>query len=149
MPHPAAGPAGTSMNETPHRHAELLGRLASQVGAGGELPVYLQLRRALTRAIHDGQLRPGDALPAVRAVAAALGLAPNTVAKTYALLQDDGLTENRAGAGTRVLAGNPAGPQDGLAELRRLVQGLRAAGISDEEVRATVEDGLAETTLMR
>ncbi|CAM3765796.1 GntR family transcriptional regulator [Deinococcus frigens] len=132
------------MSDTPHRYAELLTLLASQVRAEGELPVYLQLRQALTRAIQDGVLQPGTSLPAVRALASALGLAPNTVAKTYALLQDDGLTENRAGAGTRVRADSAAGQQSGLLDLRRRVQELRTAGISADEVRAVVAEVLAK-----
>lgn len=127
----------------PHRHPELLTRLASQVTAAAPLPVYLQLRQALTAAIADGVLRPGDSLPAVRALASALGLAPNTVAKTYALLQDDGLTENRAGAGTRVRADSAPGQQSGLLDLRRQLRDLLAAGIHPDELRATLEEVLA------
>ncbi|CAM4168289.1 GntR family transcriptional regulator [Deinococcus marmoris] len=130
------------MSDTPPRHAELLTLLASQVSADGELPVYLQLRQALTGAIQDGVLKPGTSLPAVRALASALGLAPNTVAKTYALLQEDDLTENRAGAGTRVRAGSAAGQRSGLLGLRRQVQELRAAGVSAHELRAAVEEAL-------
>lgn len=129
----------------PHsRQAELLGLLAAQVGADSRLPVYLQLRQALAQTIHDGTLRPGDALPAVRAVASALGLAPNTVAKTYALLQDDGLTENRAGAGTRVRMDSAAGQRSALLDLRRRLQELRAAGISAQTLRAITEEELAD-----
>lgn len=130
------------MSDTPPRHAELLALLAAQIKADGELPVYLQLRHALTQAMQDGTLEPGASLPAVRALASALGLAPNTVAKTYALLQDDGLTENRAGAGTRVRAGSAAGQRSGLLGLRRQVQELRAAGVSAHELRAAVEEAL-------
>ncbi|WP_192930851.1 GntR family transcriptional regulator [Deinococcus sp. AJ005] len=130
------------MSDTPPRRAELLTRLASQVKVEGQLPVYLQLRQALTEAIGDGVLEPGASLPAVRALASALGLAPNTVAKTYALLQEDGLTENRAGAGTRVRPDSAAGQQGGLLELRRRVRELKAAGISDAELRAVVDEEL-------
>jgi GntR family transcriptional regulator len=131
------------MSDTSHRHTELLALLATQVGAQGPVPVYLQLRQALAGAIQDGRLRPGDSLPAVRALASALTLAPNTVAKTYALLQDDGLTENRAGAGTRVRMGSAAGQHSALLELRRRVQELRASGVSPETLRAVVEEELA------
>lgn len=135
-------PDGAPMSDTPPRHAKLLTLLASQVRADGELPVYLQLRHALTGAVRGGVLEPGASLPAVRAVALALGLAPNTVAKTYALLQDDGLTENRAGAGTRVRADSAAGQQSGLLDLRRRVRELRAAGITAAELKAAVDEEL-------
>ncbi len=129
-------------NDASPRSSELLAVLASQVGTPGPVPVYLQLRQSLAHAIQQGRLRPGESLPAVRAMAAALGLAPNTVAKTYALLQDDGLTENRAGAGTRVRADSAAGQRSGLLELRRCLQELKAAGVSSDELRAFVEEVL-------
>lgn len=131
------------MNDTPQRHAELLARLAGQVRADGPLPVYLQLRQALAGAIQDGVLEPGASLPAVRAVASALGLAPNTVAKTYALLQEGGLTENRAGAGTRVRADGGPGQRRALLDLRRRLLELRAAGVSPEDLRAVLDEVLA------
>ncbi|MDV6375954.1 GntR family transcriptional regulator [Deinococcus arenicola] len=128
--------------ENQHRHADLFKLLASRMTPENTLPVYLQLRHALTEAIQDGTLRPGDSLPAVRALATALDLAPNTVAKTYALLQDDGLTENRAGAGTRVRADTLTARQAGLRDLQRQVRELLTAGVSTNEVRAALAEVL-------
>jgi DNA-binding transcriptional regulator YhcF (GntR family) len=125
-------------------HASLLDTLAARVQAADGLPPYLQLRGAVTGAIADGVLRPGDALPPVRAVAAALGLAPNTVAKTYALLREDGLTENRAGAGTRVRADLSTGPQAQLQDLRDLLGQLRASGVPAEQLRAVLDEVLLD-----
>ena len=90
------------MPQEKDRQARLLEGLAPQLQPQSGTPIYSQLQQALRRAIVTGQLRPGDALPTVRALAAALRLAPNTVSRTYAALQREGLTENRAGAGGSV-----------------------------------------------
>lgn len=128
------------------RHADLLRALAARLRETGSVPPYLLLRQTVTQAIQDGRLRPGDPLPPVRTVAAALGLAPNTVAKAYALLREDGLTENRAGAGTRVRADDhasrAAGPHGGLRDLRRRLQELRDAGVGADELRAVLDEVL-------
>lgn len=132
------------MSDPAARHAPLLDTLASRIQGGDGVPPYLLLRQALSGAIADGALRPGDALPPVRTVAAALGLAPNTVAKTYALLREDGLTENRAGAGTRVRPDLATGPQAPLQDLRDRLRQLRASGVPAEQLRAVLEGVLEE-----
>ncbi len=65
-------------------------------------PPFAQLRAQLTAQIGDGTLRPGDRLPTVRALAEELGIAPNTVARAYRELEDDGLLVGRGRAGTFV-----------------------------------------------
>ena len=49
----------------------------------GNGALYAQLARALKRAILQGQLKAGAALPATRALAAELGLSRNTVLTAY------------------------------------------------------------------
>lgn len=128
------------------RQAGLLEWLAPRIEPQSGVPIYMQLQEALCRAISAGQLRPGDALPTVRALAAGLRLAPNTVSRAYAALQREGLTENRAGAGTVVAAGAWEGrleQQGALRELRELLAHLLSAGITPTEVRQAVEAVLA------
>jgi GntR family transcriptional regulator len=56
-----------------------------------------------------GLLRTGDRLPTVRALAARLGLATNTVARAYQELEADGLVSTRRRVGTVVTAGAGGG----------------------------------------
>ena len=53
----------------------------------------------------DGALKPGDALPSVRQVAADFQLNPITVSRAYQELVDDQLVEKRRGIGMYVIEG--------------------------------------------
>ena len=122
---------------------ELLDLLRAGLDPSGSLPPYAQLRAALAHAIERGVLRPGDALPTVRALAADLGLAVNTVAKTYAALKHDGLTENRAGAGTTVAKAAWSGSLDAREALIRWQQHTRdllGAGVSAGALRTALDE---------
>jgi len=66
-----------------------------------------RLARAIQARIHRGSLAPGERLPPVRALAAELGLAPNTVAKSYRRLEEDGLIVGRGRSGTFVAESLP------------------------------------------
>jgi DNA-binding transcriptional regulator YhcF (GntR family) len=63
-------------------------------------PPFEQLRRQIADGAATGTLPPGHQLPTVRALAAELGLATNTVAKAYRALEADGVVQTRGRAGT-------------------------------------------------
>jgi len=66
------------------------------------LPVYRQLYQRYRDAIIAGQLKPGDRVPSVRALAAELNLARGTVETAYQLLIGEGYLQARGSAGTVV-----------------------------------------------
>lgn len=68
-------------------------------------PIYRQLRDRVVAMILDGVLKPGDALPSVRQVAADFQLNPITVSKGYQELVDENLVEKRRGLGMYVTDG--------------------------------------------
>ena len=68
-------------------------------------PPFEQVRAQLAGLIATGRLLPGDRLPTVRALAAELGLAANTVARAFKELEAAGLVETRSRAGTTVASG--------------------------------------------
>jgi GntR family transcriptional regulator len=72
------------------------------------IPPYEQLRRQLAQLIGSGTLMPGQRLPPLRQLAADLGLAVGTVARTYRELEADGLITARRGGGSRVADTLPA-----------------------------------------
>ena len=94
-------------------------------GAG---PPYLQLIDGVRRKIERGALLPGDRIPPVRTLAHELGLAPNTVARAYRSLEDDGWIEGRGRAGTFVADRLPKLPSSVDAALAAAADGyLRRA----------------------
>lgn len=70
-------------------------------------PIYLQLKAKVVGMILDGELKPGDALPSVRQVAADFQLNPITVSRAYQELADVDLVEKRRGLGMYVTEGAP------------------------------------------
>jgi GntR family transcriptional regulator len=73
-----------------------------QISSGSETPIYQQLVEQISGAIAKGELRTGDKLPAVRALAAELVINPNTVARAYTMLEQSGLVTTKTGSGTYV-----------------------------------------------
>ena len=68
-------------------------------------PIYRQLRDRVVAMILDGVLKPGEALPSVRQVAADFQINPITVSKSYQELVDESLVEKRRGLGMFVTEG--------------------------------------------
>ena len=66
-------------------------------------PIYRQLKERVVAMIIDGELKPGDALPSVRTVAAEYQLNPITVSRAFQELADEGLVEKRRGERQRFL----------------------------------------------
>jgi len=65
-------------------------------------PLHRQVYDLLRRAIVQGTLPPGSALPSTRTLAAHLGISRNTVFNAYEELALEGQILGRTGSGTRV-----------------------------------------------
>lgn len=65
-------------------------------------PPFEQLRETLIERIAVGKLPPGTRLPPLRSLAVQLGLAANTVARSYRELEMAGFVETRGRGGTVV-----------------------------------------------
>jgi GntR family transcriptional regulator len=68
-------------------------------------PIYRQLKERVVAMLLDGLLKPGDALPSVRQVAAEYQLNPITVSRAYQELADEAIVEKRRGLGMYVTDG--------------------------------------------
>lgn len=106
-------------------------------------PPYEQIRSQVTALVRTGVLTQGARLPAIRALAADLGVAPGTVARAYAELEADGVVARRRRTGT-VVTGSAAPPatQELLATVDRLVEQARATGVDDDTVLDLVRGAL-------
>ena len=89
-----------------HRRCNMILR----IDATSPTPPFEQLRLQIVSRINVGVLVPGTRLPTVRALAADLRLAPNTVARAYKELEEAKLLQTRGRAGTFVKAGTARRP---------------------------------------
>lgn len=103
-----------------------------------------QICDAIAHAVQDGRLPPGTRLPTVRALAADLGVAVNTVAKAFRRLEESRIVITRGRAGT-VIA-----PLDGVSgrleqAAREFAQLSAQLGVDPERARRIVDDALDTT----
>ena len=61
--------------------------------------IFLQIADSLCSQILEGKLVPQDRVPSVRGLAVELEVNRNTVMRSYAYLQDEGIFENKRGVG--------------------------------------------------
>ncbi len=76
--------------------------LTIEIDPAREQPLFLQLAGAVAEDIRRGRLKPGDALPGSRELAAFLNVNRNTVVAAYGELAAEGLVTSRIGGGTFV-----------------------------------------------
>lgn len=102
-------------------------RLEIRIYTGGPVPIYAQIMEQIRMAVAAGALARGARLPSVRALAAQLGINPNTVVKAYGELEREGLIESGQGRGTYI-SGTP--PQVMPAAVERALDAAVAAGLA-------------------
>lgn len=114
-----------------------------EVDPDSAVPPYEQVRGQLAQQINDSVLAAGTRLPTVRALAAELGLAANTVARTYRELEEAGLLETRGRAGTFVSAAGSKSRQRAQQAAEKYAATVNQLGLDPDEalriVRAAVD----------
>lgn len=115
------------------------------------VPLYRQLQEQLLALIASGRLAPGDMLPSVRQLAAALDINMMTVSKVYSRMEADGVIERLRGTGMRVAPrSSPPSVASRQAELAPLAQALVARGeqlqLSPDDILSVVRRALNEPT---
>lgn len=118
------------------------------VDAHNGLAVYDQIVRQVIFAVADGAIRAGELVPSVRELARELTINPNTVARAYRQLQDDGVLEPVRGTGLAVAASAQKHCQAARTKLvgTRLRQTLGEAvhsGLDDGQIGSLVNDELS------
>ncbi|GAA3540334.1 GntR family transcriptional regulator [Amycolatopsis ultiminotia] len=108
------------------------------------VPPYEQVRSSLATQINDGTLAVGAKLPTVRAMAADLGIAPNTVARAYRELEEAGLLETRGRAGTFVGAAGDEVRTKARTAAATYASAIRQLGLSADEGLSIAEAALRQ-----
>lgn len=114
-------------------------------------PIYRQIVEQVHRMVASAQLRPGDYLPSVRAVALHHAINPMTVSKAYSLLETEGLVERVRGLGMVIAqARAKSGKQQKTAMLRPALDAAasmaRQLGLSDADAIALFQSCLTQSS---
>ncbi len=64
------------------------------------IPIYEQIINEVKRNILQGFLKPKEQIPSIRELATTLGINPNTVKKSYAVLENQNIIQSRSTKGT-------------------------------------------------
>ncbi len=110
-------------------------------------PIYRQLKQRVVSMMLDGLLKPGDALPSVRQIAAEYQLNPITVSRAYQELADETLVEKRRGLGMYMTDGarekllTSEREQFLKNEWPAVLERMRSLGLSVKELLASANAG--------
>lgn len=109
---------------------------------------YEQIRSQIVAAVRAGDLKPGAQLPTVRRLADDLGIAPNTVARSYRELERDGVIETRGRNGSVIAGVTTPGPAADAAQAyaRRAAELGLTRDAALDLVRAALDGTAAAST---
>ena len=114
------------------------------------VPIYEQIIEGIQRDILTGTLKPLDQLPSIREVAVFLSANPNTVQKSYILLEEIGIIRMQHGKGCFVAENANQILRDRmkskLSTIKALTNELALAGIPMEEIISVVEGSYKNAT---
>ncbi len=107
------------------------------------VPIYAQITEQIRTKILTGELKEGDALPSIRALAKELRISVITTKRAYEDLEQAGFVNTVPGKGSFVAVQNPElHREEALRQVEEhLTEALEAArlgGIGPEEVRETL-----------
>ena len=107
-------------------------------------PIYVQIMDGLKEQIAAGILQPGDKLPSVRELAAALAINPNTIQRSYRQLEMEGWIVTVQGKGCFVCSNDRYREQEKdrlFLAFDDAAAALLAFGISRDELVARILKG--------
>ena len=102
-------------------------------------PPFEQLRAQVAGRVASGELGAGTKLPTVRALAAELQLAVNTVARAYRELEADGVVVTQGRRGTFVAASPAAGSPAAADAAQAYAAAARRLGLTRGEAHQVLD----------
>jgi len=117
------------------------------IETSGFIPIYEQIKKGVKSEISLGVLKPNEALPSIRDLAAELVVNPNTVARAYRELEFEGFITTRKGKASFVAENSSSliqGEKTRLLEdaFDRAIVEARKFGLDAAEIRRIVESRL-------
>ena len=103
-------------------------------------PIYSQIEGGIRQQILSGVLRPGDKLPSVRELATNLTINPNTIARAYRDLEQQGWIATVSGKGCFVCDQTPVQEkQPLLSQFDQAAKALLELGMTRQELITRLE----------
>jgi GntR family transcriptional regulator len=112
-------------------------------------PLYQQLVQGVKEAVARGILQPGERMPTVRELAAELAINPNTIAKAYQRLEQEGIIATMRSRGSFVAGGpsrldNEEGRQRLVDMLDKLLVEAYHLGLTSDELQVLFQERLQQ-----
>ena len=109
-------------------------------------PPYEQIQIQIAALVRSGEVPAGTRLPTVRRLAGDLGLAPNTVARSYRELESDGIIETRGRRGSFASGQGTTNERHAQAAAATYADRIRQLGILPEDAIHYVQAALEADT---
>lgn len=106
----------------------------------GKQDVYIEVADRYKRYIRLGIIKKGEKLPSVRTAAGELGINPNTVAKAYSLLEEEGFVRSLPKKGAFVIyEGETVQPID-YSKKKELIKQIKESGVDKNTIIKLIEE---------
>ena len=113
----------------------------------GKQDVYIEVAEKYREYIKLGLIKNGDKLPSIRMAASELGINPNTMARAYALLEDDGYISSIPKKGIYVTYSETQNKKEDtnknenvLSPCNNVIEELKSKGYSKEQILKAIEE---------
>lgn len=109
----------------------------------GKKSIYEQIYDEVSRLIAAGILEPDEKLPTVRETAKSLGVNPNTVQRSYAMLEQNGLIYSVPAKGSYVSPGGDAAKavnREACEMLRAAAEKAAEAGVTRKQAEEIIDN---------
>lgn len=112
-----------------------------EIDFNSEEAFYIQLRNQIIVGIATEQIREGDTLPSVRALAEMIGINMHTVNKAYAVLREEGFLQldRRRGAVVSLDLDKLRAVEETYKELQVIIAKAMCKQVSREEIHELVD----------
>lgn len=125
-----------------------------EITTGSNIPIYRQIVDQVRHAIATGDLKEGEPLPSVRALASRLVINHNTVAKAYTQLVQEGIANAHPGRG--LFAASIRNIYSDAERHRRLEEAFErflsevlTLGFTKAELSRYLQEKIADTVLIK
>jgi GntR family transcriptional regulator len=115
-----------------------------QLNFSGKQDVYLEIAEKYKEYIKLGIIKNGEKLPSVRDAACEMGVNPNTVARAYSKLEEEGYVRSLPKKGAFVTYGDEKSERISEPDKKNVIYAFRDMGISRATLQKWIEEVYGE-----